>query len=198
MRITHRVLSFRWFVGLLTYPFMRRGFSPLHKRIASAFSRSHDSSSNDRFSPHAGCVLHGKQCFRYTATFGILPCLLAISDSRGAVNIRQIRSVSGILTRFPCSANKNACPRGFRLLDGQSPVCLACLGRAFATKAVLFNCKPLHLTCQRFSISLRSNKTGLGQLQSFHSNQASQKSASFVKHCIGSFCCFLRKQGQLH
>ena len=61
------------FVGLLTYPFMHRGFSLLHKRIASAFSRSHDSSSNDRFSPHAGCVLHGKQHFRNTATFGILP-----------------------------------------------------------------------------------------------------------------------------
>ena len=28
---------------------------PSHKRIASAFSRSHDSSSNDRFSPHADC-----------------------------------------------------------------------------------------------------------------------------------------------
>ena len=60
------------FVGLLTYPFMHRGFSLLHKRIASAFSRSHDSPSNDRFSPHAGCVLHGKQHFRNTATFGIL------------------------------------------------------------------------------------------------------------------------------
>ena len=54
--------------------------------------------------------LHGKQYFRNTATFGILPCLLAISDSRGTVNIRQIPSVSGILTRFPCSANKHACP----------------------------------------------------------------------------------------
>ena len=65
------------FVGLLTYLFMRRGFSPLRKRIASAFSRSHDSSSNDRFSPHAGCVLHGKQHFRNTATLGSLPrCLL--------------------------------------------------------------------------------------------------------------------------
>ena len=41
------------FVGLLTYPFMHRGFSLLHKRIASAFSRSHDSPSNDRFSPRA-------------------------------------------------------------------------------------------------------------------------------------------------
>ena len=65
------------FVGLLTDLFMRRGFSPLHKRIASAFSPGHDSPSNDRFSPHAGCVLHGKQYFRNTATLGSLPrCLL--------------------------------------------------------------------------------------------------------------------------
>ena len=42
------------FVGLLTDLFMRRGFSPLRKRIASAFSPGHDSPSNDRFSPHAG------------------------------------------------------------------------------------------------------------------------------------------------
>ena len=53
--------------------FMHRGFSPLHKRIASAFSRSHDSPSNDRFSPRARFALHGKQYFRNTATFGILP-----------------------------------------------------------------------------------------------------------------------------
>ena len=32
---------------------MQETFFP-HKRIASAFSRSHDSPSNDRFSPHAG------------------------------------------------------------------------------------------------------------------------------------------------
>ena len=82
MRITHRFLSFRWFVGLLTDLFMRRGFSPLHKRIASAFSRSHDSPSNDRFSPHAGIPPHGKQYFRITATFGILPraCNLKCAD----------------------------------------------------------------------------------------------------------------------
>ena len=64
------------FVGLLTYLFMRRGFSPLRKRIASAFSRSHDSSSNDRFSPHAGCILHGKQYFRNTATLGNPLCFV--------------------------------------------------------------------------------------------------------------------------
>ena len=78
MRVTHRFLSSRWFVGLLTDLFMRRGFSPLHKRIASAFSRSHDSSSNDRFSPHAGCVLHGKQYFRK-------PALLRLSSRAGFV-----------------------------------------------------------------------------------------------------------------
>ena len=33
--------------------------------------------------------------------------------------------MSGVLTRFPCSANKNACPRGCRRLDGKS--CLPCL-----------------------------------------------------------------------
>ncbi len=82
MRITHRFLSFRWFVGLLTDLFMRRGFSPLHKRIASAFSPGHDSPSNDRFSPHAGIPPHGKQYFRITATFGILPraCNLKCAD----------------------------------------------------------------------------------------------------------------------
>ena len=77
------------FVGLLTYPFMRRGFSPLRKRIASAFSRSHDSSSNDRFSPHAGCVLHGKQHFRNTATFGILPSSLHSMIHRLQTEIRD-------------------------------------------------------------------------------------------------------------
>ena len=59
------------FVGLLTNPFMCRGF-PSHKRIASAFSRSHDSPSNDRFSPRADFSAR-KQYFRNTATFEILP-----------------------------------------------------------------------------------------------------------------------------
>ena len=55
---SHRFLSFRWFVGLLTYPFMCGEFFS-HKRIVSAFSLSHDSSSNDRFSSHARFALHG-------------------------------------------------------------------------------------------------------------------------------------------
>ena len=96
------------FVGLLTHLFMRRGFSPLHKRIASAFSRSHDSPSNDRFSPHAGIP----RMENNTLELQLLSesCrALAISNVQTAI-LRWIPSVSGILTRFPCSANKNACP----------------------------------------------------------------------------------------
>ena len=108
MRVTHRFLSFRWFVGLLTDLFMRRGFSPLHKRIASAFSPSHDSPSNDRFSPHAGI----SRMENNTLELQLLSesCrALAISNVQTAI-LRWIPSVSGIYTRFPCSANKNACP----------------------------------------------------------------------------------------
>ena len=96
------------FVGLLTYPFMYRGFSPLHKRIVSAFSRSHDSPSNDRFSPHAGIprmennTLESQLLSESCRT-------LAISNVQTAI-LRWIPSVSGIYTRFPCSANKHACP----------------------------------------------------------------------------------------
>ena len=96
------------FVGLLTDLFMRRGFSPLHKRIASAFSRSHDSPSNDRFSPHAGIP----RMENNTLELQLLSesCrALAISNVQTAI-LRWIPSVSGILTRFPCSANKHACP----------------------------------------------------------------------------------------
>ena len=112
------------FVGLLTYPFMRRGFSPLRKRIASAFSRSHDSSSNDRFSPHAGCVPHGKQYFRNTATFGILPraCDLKCIDCNPAMDSFRVRDSHPIP------------------LFSEQECVSDCSGRAFATKAMLFSC----------------------------------------------------------
>ena len=117
MRITHRVLSFRWFVGLLTDLFMRRGFSPLHKRIASAFSRSHDSSSNDRFSPHAGCVLHGKQYFRNTATLGNPPRYLLRAE-QASFRVRDLHPIP-LFSEQACVSD--------------------CSGRAFATKAMLFS-----------------------------------------------------------
>ena len=103
---------------------MRRGFSPLHKRIASAFSPSHDSPSNDRFSPHAGCVLHGKQHFRNTATFGILPSSLHSMIHRLQTEIRDSFRVrdSHPIPLF----SKQACVSD-------------CSGRAFATKAMLFS-----------------------------------------------------------
>ena len=85
-----------------------RRISTLHKRIASAFSRSHDSPSNDRFSPHAGIP----RMENNTLELQLLSesCrALAISNVQTAI-LRWIPSVSGILTRFPCSANKHACP----------------------------------------------------------------------------------------
>ena len=54
--------------------------------------------------------------------------VLAISNVQTAI-LRRIPSVSGILTRFPCSANKNACPRGCRRLDGKS-----CLPRLLGSR----------------------------------------------------------------
>ena len=114
----------------------------LHKRIASAFSRSHDSSSNDRFSPHAGI----SRMENNTLELQLLSesCrALAISNVQTAI-LRWIPSVSGILTRFPCSANKNACPRGFRRLDGKS-----CLPRLLGSRichkshAIQLSARPL-------------------------------------------------------
>ncbi len=121
MRITHRVLSFRWFVGLLTYPFMRGGFSPLRKRIASAFSRSHDSSSNDRFSPHAGCILHGKQYFRNTATLGNPPRYLLRAE-QASFRVRDLHPIP-LFSEQAC-VSESVLPSG----------------RACATKAMLFSC----------------------------------------------------------
>ena len=97
------------FVGLLTDPFMCRRLSSHTNALLQPSLRAMTALPMTGFH-RTQIALHGRQYFRNTATFGILPCLLAISDSRGTVNIRQIPSVSGILTRFPCSANKNACP----------------------------------------------------------------------------------------
>ena len=95
----------------------------LHKRIVSAFSRSHDSSSNDRFSPHAGCVLHGKQHFRNTATLGSLPrCLLTAEAA--SFRVRDSHPIP-LFSEQECVSD--------------------CSGRAFATKAMLFSLLYAHL-----------------------------------------------------
>ena len=91
--------------------------APYCQRIASAFSPGHDSPSNDRFSPHAGI----SRMENNTLESQLLSesCrVLAISNVQTA-NLRWIPSVSGICTRFPCSANKHACPI-CRVRQGQS------------------------------------------------------------------------------
>ena len=134
MRITHRFLSFRCFVGLLTHLFRRRGFSPLRKRIASAFSRSHDSSSNDRFSPHTGCVLHGKQYFRNTATLGNPLCFVWAAE-QAPFRVRDSHPIP-LFSEQECVSDL---PReaGVKLSPWRSR--FGASGRAFATKAMLFS-----------------------------------------------------------
>ena len=120
---------------------MQETFFP-HKRIASAFSRSHDSPSNDRFSPHAG-IPHMENNTLELQLLSESCRVLAISNVQTAI-LRRIPSVSGIYTRFPCSANKYACPRGFRRLDGKS-----CLPRLLGSRichkshAIQLSARPL-------------------------------------------------------
>ena len=96
-----------------------------HKRIASAFSRSHDSPSNDRFSPRARFALHGKQYFRNTATFGILP-----SPLHSMIHRLQTERRDSFRVR-----DSNPIP-----LFSEQECVSDCSGRAFATKAMLFSC----------------------------------------------------------
>ena len=72
--------------------------APYCQRIASAFSPGHDSPSNDRFSSHAGIPPHGKQYFRITATFGILPraCNLKCADCNPAMDSFHVRDLHPI------------------------------------------------------------------------------------------------------
>ena len=82
--------------------------APYCQRIASAFSPGHDSPSNDRFSPHAGIPRMGNNTLE-SQLLSESCRVLAISNVQTAI-LRRIPSVSGIYTRFPCSANKHACP----------------------------------------------------------------------------------------
>ena len=81
MRITHRFLSFRWFVGLLTDLFMCGGFSLAQTYCFSLLSGPWQPFQWPVFTAR-GDSPHGKQYFRITATFGILPraCNLKCAD----------------------------------------------------------------------------------------------------------------------
>ena len=100
----------------------------LHKRIASAFSRSHDSSSNDRFSPHAGCILHGKQYFRNTATLGNPLCFVWAAEP-ASFRVRDSHPIP-LFSEQEC-VSKSVLPSG----------------RACATKAMVCN---FRYNCSRF------------------------------------------------
>ena len=96
--------------------------APYCQRIASAFSPGHDSPSNDRFSPRARFALHGKQYFRNTATFGILPSPLHSmihrlqTERRDSFRVRDSHPIP-LFSEQECVSD--------------------CSGRAFATKAMV-------------------------------------------------------------
>ena len=110
------------FVGLLTYPFM---------------CRRHSSHTNALLQPSLGAMtalpmtgfhraqisLHGKQYFRITATFGILPraCDLKCIDCNPAMDSFRVRDSHPIP------------------LFSEQECVSDCSGRAFATKAMLFS-----------------------------------------------------------
>ena len=109
------------FVGLLTYPFMCGEFFS-HKRIVSAFSLSHDSSSNDRFSSHARFALHGNNPLEIQLLFKSY-LSLALAEKADSFRVRDSHPIP-LFSEQECVSD--------------------CSGRAFATKAMLFSCIYLH------------------------------------------------------
>ena len=115
--------------------------APYCQRIASAFSPGHDSPSNDRFSPRARFALHGKQYFRNTATFGILPSPLHSmihrlqTERRDSFRVRDSHPIP-LFSEQVCVSDL---PRGAesKLLPWRSR--FGASGRACATKAMLFS-----------------------------------------------------------
>ena len=152
--------------------------APYCQRIASAFSPGHDSPSNDRFSPHAGI----SRMENNTLESQLLSesCrALAISNVQTAI-LRWIPSVSGIYTRFPCSANKHACP-----------ICRARQGQSFHLDEATSVLRVAHVPQKPWYVIL-------GTIAVVSCESSFAKLAFFGKRCIRSFHCFLRKQGQLH
>ena len=120
------------FVGLLTYLFMCRGFSLAQTHCFSLLSGPWQPIQWPVFTARKFlCTENNALEIQLLSEFCLLLYTLWFIDCKRR---EEIPSVSGILTRFPCSANKHACPRvaceAFRL---------ACfrLGRACATKAMI-------------------------------------------------------------
>ena len=112
------------FVGLLTYPFMCRRHSSHTNALLQPSLRAMTALPMTGFH-RAQISLHGKQYFRNTATFGILPSPLHSMIHRLQTEIRDSFRVrdSHPIPLF----SKQACVSD-------------CSGRAFATKAMLFSC----------------------------------------------------------
>ena len=101
---------------------------------------------------------------------------LAISNVQTAI-LRWIPSVSGIYTRFPCSANKNACP-----------ICRAGQGQSFHLDEATSVLRVAHVPQKPWYVIL-------GTIAVVSCESSFAKLDFFGKRCIRSFHCFLRKQG---
>ena len=104
---SRRFLSFRWFVGLLTDPFMCRGFPLAQTHCFSLLSEPWQLLQWPIFTARK-FPLHGNNALEIQlfSEFCLHPSNPKFTDC----GVRQILSMSGTLTRFPCSANKHACP----------------------------------------------------------------------------------------
>ena len=115
------------FVGLLTYLFMCGGFSLAQTHCFSLLSEPWQLFQWPIFTARRLlCMEDNTLEIQLLSEFCLHLCILWFIGCRRR---KEIPSVSGILTRFPCSANKNACPRGFRRLDGKS-----CLPRLLGSR----------------------------------------------------------------
>ena len=119
MRITHRVLSFRWFVGLLTYPFMCRQLFCTNALLQP--SRGAMTALQMTGFHRAQISLHGKQYFRNTATLGNPPRYLLRAE-QASFRVRDLHPIP-LFSEQAC-ASESVLPSG----------------RACATKAMLFSC----------------------------------------------------------
>ena len=165
------------FVGLLTDTFSH--IFAIWQRSISAFSPSHDSFSNDRFSSHTALNSVWRWCFVNTATKETAACF--------GIRSPRVRDSHPI----PLSSIEQECVSRRSWLRCE---CFACpaLGRAFATKALLFNLmKPM-------IPSLLADTIGLGQSIVTSCQSSFAVAPVFGKRRIWSFRCFLGKQNRLH
>ena len=110
------------FVGLLTYPFMCRRHSSHTNALLQPSLRAMTALPMTGFH-RARITPYGKQCFRNTATFGILPraCNLKCTDCNPAMDSFRVRDLHPIPL-----FSEQACVSD-------------CSGRACATKAMVCN-----------------------------------------------------------